>query len=265
MRRALIAGVHRGIVHWRSRRPAGRVERMALLRRRRRQLEILAARSDQRGERRATARGVAMELARQRDRGGKPPGAAGHLRGHAADGERCHVHLHRSRRHRGDRSRHRQDHLAIRSGDVEGGSADESRVPAPRSLVLDRRHRRAAVRRHSRRLPDLGRREDGQARHRVRHRRARRSHRTARLRRTNPQLHGDLGAGGRAQRGDLRRRDLRRTAAKGDGAGRRQRFRRAHRASGCGRSDRCHSPASTATTRGKATPPNTPATRTSGR
>ena len=64
---------------------------------------------------------------------------------------------------------------------------------------------------------------------------------------------------------DLRREDLRRTAAKGDACAAMSAASTRARASGCGRSNPCPSRASTGTIPGKATPPNTRATRTSGR
>ena len=96
--------------------------RMAALRRRRRQHEVLAARSDQPRQRQPAAGRLAMELARQRDRQGQRRSAARRVPGHAAHGQRRALHGHIARRVRRDRPGDRQDALAVRPGELEGAA-----------------------------------------------------------------------------------------------------------------------------------------------
>ena len=108
-----------------------------------------------------------------------------------------------------DRSRDRQDALAV--GHRRRHSLAEGAAPVrrPRPRVLDRRHERARHRRHAGLSPRVDRRQDGQARSEVRQERRRRSHgrtrlsaRAARRRRLRSAHHqrGRAGAQGAAGR-----------------------------------------------------------------
>ena len=149
---------------------------------------------------------------------------------------------------------------------LEGRPAHEPGLPAPRPRLLDRRQDRTPARRHARRLPDLGRRQD-------RHASTPASASGGRVDLTERLAFAErvrnytdhVCAGRRPQRRHRRREHLRRPAEQGSGARRRERVRRADRQAAVDVPLDPAGRASSATTRGKATPPSTPAIPTCGR
>ena len=143
-----------------------------------------------------------------------------------------------ARRHRGDRSGTGKTIWQYDPQTWKAGRPPQSRLHASRRRLLDRRQDRADHQRHARRVSDLARREDRQARPRVRHERPRRRDDRRAARRTHAHLRHELRAGDRPQRGHLRREHPRRTAEQGGAAAAMSAASTCAPASGCGRSIR---------------------------
>ena len=255
MRRAIIAGALAASLIGASRRPAGRVERVALLRRRRRR-----ARSTRRSIRSTATTSascsdrVALELARTTRSRRRTRAAAGRVRGHAAHGQRRALHLHR-------RS---ACFAAIDPGTGKTHLADTTRkrwkAGRPTNLgflhrglgVLDRRHRPSVcspartTRTSSRstRRPASPTRRFGDRRPGRSDRAPRRSSSASGTTRSPRRRSSSATSSSSARASPTARRTRRRRAATSAAS-------TSAPASGCGRSTRCRSRASSATTRGK--------------
>ena len=122
--------------------------RVADLRRRPRQHQVLAARPDRRRERQAAAAGLALGLARQRDRAHAsrgPADAAVGVQGDADPGRRRALHQDVDEPGRGHRRRDRRDALGVRPRHVGGRPARQHRLQlARRRLLVGRRRTRAS-------------------------------------------------------------------------------------------------------------------------
>ena len=238
---------------------------MAHLRRRPRQHALRAARSDQPGQLQEARGRVALQDRRARAAARVQPAV------HAADGRRRAVfdRRHPSRR-RCARCRHRRDALDAQPERRPARRGGAAAAVGPRTVVLERRPRRADPLRHAG-LPDgRARREDRRARRRLRQERHRRSQAGLRSgavdldqRRGRPAR----GAGHRQGRRHHRRgvRDRRQSEEQDEHQGLRARVRRPHGQAAVGVPHDSAARASWASTRGEATPRPTPGTPACGR
>ena len=141
-----------------------RRRRVAQLRRRQRQHEVLPAGPDRHRQLRRPAHRLALAVRRQQRRPGivapaqrRPADLHPRPAGDAADDRRRALPDHRALPGGGGRRRHRRDPLGARSASLRGRRPD-ARVPLARPRLVERRRRRPHLLGHERGVPDRGRR-----------------------------------------------------------------------------------------------------------
>ena len=161
-------------------RPAGRARgRVAGLRGRPRQHEVLAARADRPRQRGRAPRGLAVGVARQPHRHREPhdaAGAAGRLQVDAGARRRRPLRQDVAVAGGGRRRRDGRDPLGVRPRKLGGRAARQHRLQRAGGGLLVGRAGRARLPAHRQRLPVGARRADGAARRRLRRGRGRRRH-----------------------------------------------------------------------------------------